>query len=130
MGAAMNGDTRSNQAFQIVQALADLPGSQAINITTRRFPRFGPDPVGQMYQETTQLISVDQLPGALNVPADAEEVQIVLQGATEDAPLPSDLVAKLNEFFAESDIAGRWNVRAEVHRNGQAKQNYQLRVFS
>lgn len=125
----MTYDTRADQADRIVHALAELPGSMLINITSKKFPRFGPASFGSTYEEKTRLIRVDSVPAKLEVPADAEEVSITLQGSLNEPANQADLVAKLHTLFHDSGIGAQWNVRAEIQEPREQQRPYQLKVF-
>lgn len=124
----MNGDIRSSQAFQIVHLLAGLPGSAEINIVSRKFPRFGPHAVGTTYEEKTCSFPVHSLPNQLELPPDAEEVHITLQGALH-VDAPADLLGRLNQHLDESGMAQSWGVRSYMLPPQEDRRPYQLRVF-
>ncbi len=124
----MNGDIRSSEAQKIIQLLAELPGSTEINVTSKKFPRFGPHVTGTIYEERTCSFAAHQLPERLEVPADAEEVHITVHGAlTADAP--ADLLGKLNEHFLETGMSSAWGVRSYMRPPQQDRRPYELRVF-
>jgi hypothetical protein len=125
----MKSDIRSAQAFQIIHVLAELPGSAAINLTARKFPRFGPHETGTIFEEKSMSFAVNQLPEAVEVPADAEDVRITVSGALQQGSSPN-LVGQLNQFFAQNGMSDRWEVRGWVQPAPSANgRTYQVQVF-
>jgi hypothetical protein len=118
-----------DEVSRIVQVLASLPGSMAMNVISRKFPRLGPAEPGTTYQEETKSFASDSIPDGLRVPADVEEVVITLQGTLPQANARNELVNQLNEFFDTSEIAGGWDVRAKFSVQPTDGHAYELTIF-
>lgn len=121
--------TRMDELSRIVQALAALPGSSAMNVVSRTFPRFGPAETGTPYREETRSFTADSIPEGLNVSADVEEIIITLEGTLPEAQAKDDLVERLNDLLGAPDMAGDWDLRARFTHAQSAQQAYELTVF-
>jgi hypothetical protein len=118
---------RSNQVKQIVSALASLPGSMAVNITSRKFPRLGPAEPGSGYEESQWSFPVSQLPEALAVPSDSEEIVITVQGSLPAPGTRDELVARLDSLLGPSGVGDQWDVR--THFSQVPHSEYELQVI-
>lgn len=121
--------TRSDEVSRIVQALATLPGSLAMNVVARKYPRFGPGEPGRGFQQQSRSFGTDEVPEGLGLPADVEEVIITLKGTLPEPQAKDELVDQINEFFSDPDVAAYWDIRARFTQPNADYSQYELTIF-
>jgi hypothetical protein len=126
----MRNDTRSLQVRHIVQELSALPGGLAVDIVSKKLPRFGPADSESFYQVNTSTFPVGQVPDSVNVPPDTDEIIIRLHGSLERSQARDELVDELYSFFSSPDYHDNWDVRTHFKNGGAARSGYELTVFS
>jgi len=124
----MNNEVRSTEVTLIARALARMPGSVAVNVTSKKYPRLGP--TGPcMYEERTRSFPSHAMPDSLGIPPGAEEVFITVQGAVPEPTPKSELVEKLNDLFGKPEIGPHWDARARFTKAEAERKHYELTVF-
>jgi hypothetical protein len=126
----MKNDTRENQAQQIVHQLASLPGGQSLDVIEKKLPRIGPAETGSGYHVSTRSFTVRELPQALSIPSDSEEVIIRLHGSLDQGQVKDSLVSQLHSFFKARELHESWDVRAHFRKGRESAPEYELTVFS
>lgn len=124
----MNAETRSQQATRILRALAAMPGSRSLNVTSRKFSRLGPAEPGTSYEECTRSFRADGIPmKRLSIPSDVEEVVITLQGALPTLCNRDRVLRELRQTIGE--LQDTWEARARFARSSDAPA-YEVTVFT
>jgi hypothetical protein len=126
----MINDTRANQVRQIVKDLASLPGGQRVDISFRKYPRFGPAEPGTPFMASTRSFDVHQVPEAAAVPSDAEDVTICLRGSLGGTLHRDLLVDELEALFEQAHLHEGWDVRVNFRQNEDRLPLYELTVSS
>lgn len=123
----MNNAVRTDQVGRILHSLAHLPGSAAVRVTSRKFPRFGPVGPGSSFEERTSAFPVDQVPHTFVVQTDMEQVVISVRGALPEECTRDELVRHLQPLLEASDIEHDWELRANVP---ETASGYELTFFT
>lgn len=126
----MRNDTRAVEIRHIIQELASLRGGESVEITTTRWPRFGPAEPGTNYRVQKQRFAVQQIAESFEVPDGGDEIVIRLTGALEEPQARDDLLDQLNSFFTDESMKEHWDLRTRIKNGGPDKPTYEFTVLS
>jgi hypothetical protein len=120
-------DPRSHQAELLVRGLAALPGSTAVNVVARKFPRLGPAEAGTGYQQDERRFACNALPDAIVMPGGMDEITITLQGVMADRDAVQAVRAQVSRLLSIPEVVDGWDSRARFAANDD---RYQVTVFT
>ena len=125
----MNRQTRSNNVASIVQVLAASPGGTDVDVISKKFPRFGPAESGTTYEESKRSFRTTEIPAALSVPFDAEEIRITLHGVLPRPDVKDEVLTTVRAALASPCIDAHWDMRARFSHETQGPGPYEVTVF-
>jgi len=120
---------RSAEAARIAQMLTHLPGIHAVDVNSKRFARLGPAEADTPYEEKFNSFAARDLPEALPVVPNADEMTITLRGTLLDAS--ANLADAAHGLFDDLAVGTRWNLRVEMPKvpPRSSTSPYQVTVF-
>jgi hypothetical protein len=118
------------QTSQIIRQLAQIDGAESLNVVARRFPRFGPAERGTGFHQAQFEIACQQLPDALAVPDDADEIRITLQGALDPGVARQQFKQDVHHIFEVPTPPKGWDLRVHFGSGAHGDASYQVNVFT
>lgn len=125
----MHGNTLSADTQRIVSQLAQFHGATALNVVARCYPRLAPAQGGHGLRQFECDFPFDQVPDALPVPGDADQVTITVKGALNDAIARPELTKAVEDILA-APATGAWDARVYFDNRQQQQLGYQIKVFT
>lgn len=113
-------------ARRIVSQLAQFQGAAALNVVARSYPRFAPAEDGPGFRQFQCDFPCDNVPLALGVPGDSDEVTVTVRGALGQGVAKPEFRKAVEEKLA---TAG-WDVRVYFDNRQQNCSEYQIKVFT
>jgi hypothetical protein len=118
------------QTDQIIRRLAQIQGSVSLRVVTRRFPRFGPAELGTGFHQSQFEIACGQVPPAIKLPPDADEIRITLQGALDSGMARPQLKQAVCAAIAGPTLPAVWDFRVHFSNQTDGNSSYQVNVSS
>jgi len=115
---------------RIVAQLAQFQGAAVLNVVARCYPRFGPAEDGAGFRQFQCGFPCDDVPKTLEVPSDADEVAVTMQGALGEGIAKPEFRKAVEEAIATPALSGEWDVRVYFDSREQNSSGYQVKVFT
>jgi hypothetical protein len=118
----------SSEVSQLLQALAVVPGLEALSVITKTFPHLGPAELGTGYRQSVLRFQPESVPTVVPIDPDAEEINIAGRGALSDERHRHQLVQQLRTSVSAAGAAWDFRVHFPAGLGGGVK--YELNVFA
>jgi len=117
----MNNHTQSQKLEQLLTTLRNIPGGQAFDLVSKKYPRPSDLDLLSTYTEEVQRFSVTDV-GRITLQRDIDDFKVILRGKRTLVGQDQDPAQAVSEMLYSAGIATEWGCRAHngsIHANGE-----------
>jgi hypothetical protein len=120
----------SDDVAKIIRRLSDLPGSKALSVQTRRYPRLGPAERSSGFQEDRWSMAADEEPAELSIPADTEDVLVTWLGVPNIPEIDQQITLAVDATINEAGGAMNWEYRVFTRSLAEKPEEVVVQIFN
>jgi len=115
----MNNHTQTEKLEQLLTTLRNIPGGQAFDLVSKKYPRSNDLDFLSTYTEEVQRFSVTDV-SRVTLERDIDDFRVILRGKRTLIGQDQDPAQAVSEMLFTAGIATEWGCRAH---NGSAQDN-------